>query len=82
MSTVALPRPVSAPALPARAETVEYVRRFDVHQRIQHVLMFTSFTVLAVTGLPQMGHTRTAGGSLTTLVSRWISDGTRTLTPP
>lgn len=53
MSTVALPRPASAPALPARAETVEYVRRFDVHQRIQHVLMFTSFTVLAVTGLPQ-----------------------------
>jgi len=28
------------------------IRRFDVHQRIQHVMMFSSFIVLALTGLP------------------------------
>lgn len=28
------------------------VMRFDIHQRIQHILMFTSFIILAVTGLP------------------------------
>jgi formate dehydrogenase subunit gamma len=28
------------------------IRRFDLHQRIQHVLMFSSFIVLALTGLP------------------------------
>ncbi len=48
-----LPRPAPTPALPAATARVEYVQRFDVHQRIQHVLMFTSFTVLALTGLPQ-----------------------------
>ncbi|MBU6423414.1 MAG: cytochrome b/b6 domain-containing protein [Chloroflexi bacterium] len=48
---VALPRP--APAVPARAVRGGYVRRFDVHERIQHVLMLASFTVLALTGLPQ-----------------------------
>ncbi len=48
-----LPRPAPVPALPARAARAEYVQRFDVHQRIQHFLMFTSFTVLALTGLPQ-----------------------------
>ncbi len=37
------------PASPART----YVVRFDLHQRIQHVLMFSSFIVLALTGLPQ-----------------------------
>jgi formate dehydrogenase subunit gamma len=41
----------------ARAATVQRIEgssivRFDVHQRIQHVLMFSSFIVLAVTGLP------------------------------
>ena len=30
--------------------------RFDIHQRIQHVLMFTSFLTLAFTGLPQKTH--------------------------
>jgi len=29
------------------------IRRFDVHQRLQHFLMFSSFIVLAITGLPQ-----------------------------
>jgi formate dehydrogenase subunit gamma len=28
------------------------IRRFDVHQRIQHIMMFSSFILLAVTGLP------------------------------
>jgi cytochrome b subunit of formate dehydrogenase len=34
-------------------EAGEYVVRFDLHQRVQHVLMFTSFIVLALTGYPQ-----------------------------
>ena len=42
-------RSEAALASPAR----EYVVRFDVHQRIQHILMFTSFIILAVTGFPQ-----------------------------
>ncbi|MBI2325659.1 MAG: cytochrome b/b6 domain-containing protein [Chloroflexi bacterium] len=29
------------------------VARFDLHQRVQHILMASSFVVLAVTGLPQ-----------------------------
>jgi formate dehydrogenase subunit gamma len=28
------------------------IRRFDIHQRIQHIMMFSSFIVLAMTGLP------------------------------
>ncbi|MDE3113079.1 MAG: hypothetical protein KGK34_09080 [Chloroflexota bacterium] len=48
---VAFPRP--APAASARTARAEYVERFDVHQRIQHILMLASFTVLALTGLPQ-----------------------------
>jgi formate dehydrogenase subunit gamma len=28
------------------------IRRFDVHQRIQHIMMFSSFILLAITGLP------------------------------
>ncbi len=28
------------------------VLRFDTHQRVQHILMFSSFIILAVTGLP------------------------------
>ncbi|MBI2958319.1 MAG: hypothetical protein HYY32_05690 [Chloroflexi bacterium] len=32
--------------------TAGYILRFDVHQRIQHILMFSSFIILAVTGLP------------------------------
>lgn len=30
----------------------EQVVRFDIHQRLQHIFMFTSFIVLAATGLP------------------------------
>ncbi|MCL4370798.1 MAG: hypothetical protein M1380_07795 [Chloroflexi bacterium] len=33
------------------------IARFDTHQRIQHILMFTSFITLAATGLPQKFHT-------------------------
>ena len=40
---------------PAGAEGPD-IARFDLHQRIQHILMFTSFTVLAATGLPQKFH--------------------------
>ncbi len=29
------------------------VKRFDGHQRLQHILMFSSFIVLALTGIPQ-----------------------------
>jgi formate dehydrogenase subunit gamma len=28
------------------------IRRFDIHQRIQHIMMFSSFILLAITGLP------------------------------
>lgn len=28
------------------------IRRFDKHQRIQHIMLFSSFIVLAITGLP------------------------------
>ncbi len=30
-----------------------FIRRFDAHQRIQHIMMFSSFIILAITGLPQ-----------------------------
>ncbi len=43
---------VRTEVLPATAART-YVVRFDLHQRIQHVLMFSSFIVLALTGLPQ-----------------------------
>ncbi len=50
--------PTAAPARRGRARAAAkhetpYVVRFDWQQRVQHVLMLTSFTVLAVTGLPQ-----------------------------
>jgi formate dehydrogenase subunit gamma len=40
-----------------RGATVERIdgdsiRRFDIHQRIQHIIMFSSFIFLAITGLP------------------------------
>ncbi len=35
----------------------ESLVRFDIHQRIQHILMLTSFTMLAITGLPQKFNT-------------------------
>jgi cytochrome b subunit of formate dehydrogenase len=45
-----------AKARPAVKVKEESVVRFDVHQRIQHILMFTTFITLAVTGLPQKLH--------------------------
>ncbi|HBV88218.1 formate dehydrogenase subunit gamma [Desulfosporosinus sp.] len=33
-------------------ETEHVFQRFDLHQRIQHIGMFTSFIVLTITGLP------------------------------
>src|SRR3972149_238768 len=49
-SPVAVPR-----AAPLRREQVAetHVVRFDQHQRVQHILMMSSFIVLALTGLPQ-----------------------------
>ena len=44
----AVPRPV-----PRGAPQPRYLSRFDVHQRLQHFLMLSTFTVLAVSGLPQ-----------------------------
>jgi cytochrome b subunit of formate dehydrogenase len=38
---------------PGRASAEAQVIRFDIHQRIQHFLMMSSFIVLALTGLPQ-----------------------------
>jgi cytochrome b subunit of formate dehydrogenase len=40
-------------ALPDDALEEAYVVRFDVHQRIQHLLMIGSFLALVVTGFPQ-----------------------------
>jgi len=49
-SPVAAPRTVPLP----REQVAEtHVVRFDQHQRVQHVLMMSSFIVLALTGLPQ-----------------------------
>lgn len=42
-----------APKVPTDAKTRvenEYIRRFDIHQRIQHFVLMVSFIVLAVTG--------------------------------
>lgn len=38
---------------PLVAEKEEAIVRFDIHQRLQHLLMMGSFLVLAFTGLPQ-----------------------------
>jgi cytochrome b subunit of formate dehydrogenase len=35
------------------AAAIEYIVRFDTHQRLQHFLMMSSFIVLALTGFPQ-----------------------------
>jgi formate dehydrogenase subunit gamma len=52
-----LPRTPGSEAPPRavahRAEKAELVERFDVHQRVQHILMASSFIVLTLTGLPQ-----------------------------
>ena len=31
---------------------MNYLKRFDTHQRIQHILLLTTFILLAITGLP------------------------------
>lgn len=46
---------VRAETMPATVQE-EGITRFDVHQRVQHILMTVSFTLLAVTGLPQKFH--------------------------
>ena len=43
---------VAAPVEEAALQTA-YVVRFDIHQRIQHILMITSFLTLVLTGFPQ-----------------------------
>ena len=51
-----LPPPASAKAAAGRESAPvadESVVRFDVHQRVQHFLMMSSFIALALTGLPQ-----------------------------
>ena len=44
----------SWPQVGATADRIDgdSIRRFDVHQRIQHIMMFSSFIMLAITGLP------------------------------
>jgi len=44
---------VPTPASRRIAAAVEYIVRFDTHQRLQHFLMMSSFIVLALTGFPQ-----------------------------
>jgi cytochrome b subunit of formate dehydrogenase/mono/diheme cytochrome c family protein len=54
---------------PTQAEQERY-KRFELSQRIEHIVMLTSFTILAITGLPQkfpdaqlsIGFFRTFGG--------------------
>jgi len=48
----------------ASGEGADDIVRFDVNQRVQHILMFTSFLVLAFTGLPQK--------FFTLGISRWL----------
>ena len=56
VTTEAVPPTLSAEAiaaLPDDALEEAYVVRFDAHQRIQHILLVTSFLALVVTGFPQ-----------------------------
>src|SRR5512139_423606 len=46
------PNPTPEPA-PQPAASVTTVRRFAVLERIEHIILLLSFTLLAVTGLPQ-----------------------------
>jgi cytochrome b subunit of formate dehydrogenase len=48
---------VAEPEVADATPGTEYIVRFDIHQRIQHILMFTSFLTLAFTGLPQKFYT-------------------------
>lgn len=41
-----------ATAYRAEAEPTRTITRFDAHQRIQHILLMVSFTLLALSGLP------------------------------
>ncbi len=34
----------------------QYITRFDINQRIQHIVLIVTFTMLAVSGLPMMFH--------------------------
>lgn len=42
-----------APTRPQVEVQAQAVTRFDIHQRVQHILLMSSFIVLALTGLPQ-----------------------------
>jgi hypothetical protein len=56
VATEAVPHslsPEAIVALPDDALEEAYVVRFDAHQRIQHILLVTSFLALVVTGFPQ-----------------------------
>ncbi|MEE8163328.1 MAG: cytochrome b/b6 domain-containing protein [Anaerolineae bacterium] len=44
---------VAVRELPRGALETGYIVRFDVHQRVQHVVMISSFLVLVLTGFPQ-----------------------------
>jgi cytochrome b subunit of formate dehydrogenase len=43
----------TAPVENAPKKTVKYVERFSLSQRIEHIVMLTSFTILGITGIPQ-----------------------------
>jgi cytochrome b subunit of formate dehydrogenase len=49
-----VPAPPSAPGEEAHVAPPSHYKRFTRAQRIEHVLLFTSFTTLVVTGLPQL----------------------------
>jgi formate dehydrogenase gamma subunit len=51
------PRPAKQPAArpaPADPATAATLTRFDMFQRVQHVILIAAFTTLALTGLPQL----------------------------
>jgi formate dehydrogenase subunit gamma len=69
----------NAPPAPERVQG-DYITRFDVHQRIQHLALMVSFIILAVTGVlrgfphwPTFQWFTSAFGGPDTL--RWVHDG-------
>ena len=66
MSDSALPLDAKPPEITS-AELPDEIQRFDIHQRLQHGLMASSFTVLVLTGWPLSAHGYPASQFLTNL---------------
>lgn len=59
------------PAEPAAGAKVTLYERFNIHQRLQHALIFTSFTLLAVTGLPMKYSTSGWAAAVAAVFGGW-----------